>query len=74
MVEVESYKIKTQMMIANPEMAKALFEEKSDEFQEFEEIEEIDIADPDASYSDNAIDEMLSSLGNFGFFMEGMDD
>lgn len=73
MVEVESYKIKTQMAIANPEMMKTLFEEKPEEFQDYEEIEEIDLDDPNASYSEQAVDEMLNALGNFGFFIGSSD-
>lgn len=74
LVEIESYKIKTQIAIANPQMAKSIFEEeKSDEFEDYEEIEELDVDDPNASYSDESVDEMLNALADFGFYVEEID-
>lgn len=73
LVEIESYKIKTQIAIANPQMAKTIFEEdKPEEFLDYEEIEELDPDDPDASYSEESVDEMLNALKDFGFFVEDM--
>lgn len=65
--ETEAYKIRTQLMIAHPELAKNLFEEEDE--LDYEEIEELDPEDPNASYSNEAVDEMLSSLQNLGFFV-----
>ena len=68
--EIESYKLKTQFAIANPQMAKALFEEKDDEeFPDYQEIETLDASDPSASYSEESIDEMLDYLKDFGFYV-----
>lgn len=73
LVEIESYKIKTQIAIANPQIAKTIFEEKdSEEFYDYEEVEKLDVDDPNASYSDETVDEMLSALKDFGFYVEDM--
>jgi len=70
--EMESYRFKSQMVIAHPEMADKIFkEEQEDDFMDgVEEIEELDVKDPEAAYSENGLDKMLGSLKDFGFYVE----
>lgn len=72
--EMESYRFKSQMVIAHPEMAEKIFkEEQEDDFMDgVEEIEELDVKDPEAAYSENGLDKMLGSLKDFGFYVENM--
>jgi chemotaxis regulatin CheY-phosphate phosphatase CheZ len=70
MAEMESYKIKTQLMIAHPELAKDIFDEEE---ERFEELEQLDPDDPNASFSQETVDDMLNSLKDFGFYVSDTD-
>lgn len=73
MAETEAYKIKTQLMIAHPELAKDIMKEGDDDEFDYEELEELDLDDPSASHSPETIDQMLGSLRNLGFFVGDID-
>ena len=74
-IEMESYRFKSQMVIAHPEMADKIFkEEHEDDIMEgIEEVEELNVEDPEAAYSEGGIDKMLGSLKDFGFYVEDID-